>query len=159
MSSVSHKSDQSMQVEFSEMGAVASIAAFSRVLIKREQFRSGGTAETAIAAVARRLNAGPVTIANIVRNRVKSVCFSLGQRIIATAISDIENERKQLEHEREILLAMAAPTDTNDLAAVEAAQLTRINSSRPLTSFHHQGALLDEWVDAHYHCSFPFLEA
>lgn len=102
------------------MSAVASIAAFSRSLVKREQLRSGGCAETAMQRVARRIKTGPGTLGNIVRNRVKSVCFSLGNRIIAAAISDIENERKKLENERETLMALGASPDPTALAEVEA---------------------------------------
>lgn len=119
MSTVSQKTSQSLPQEFSDMGAVASIAAFSRVLIKREQYRAGVTAETAMQRVARRIKTGPGTLGNIVRNRVKSVCFSLGQRIVAAAIQDIENERKQLENERECLLALGAYVDPAALAEVE----------------------------------------
>lgn len=118
MSTVSQHSSQNLPTEFSDMSAVQ---AFSRALVRREQARSGGCSETAIARVASRIKTGPGTLGNIIRNRVKSVCFNLGQRIIAAAISDIENERKQLEHEREILMSVVAPASPADLAEVEAA--------------------------------------
>lgn len=117
MSTVRQTSRQNLSVEYHDMNA---IAAFSRTLIKREQLRSGGCAETALQRVARRIKTGPGTLGNIVRNRVKSVCFSLGNRIIAAAIADIENERKKLEHERECLLALGGNPDPAALAEVEA---------------------------------------
>lgn len=117
MSTVRQTSSQNLPVEYHDMNA---IAAFSRNLIKREQLRSGGCAETAMQRVARRIKTGPGTLGNIVRNRVKSVCFSLGNRIIAAAISDIENERKKLENEHVCLLAMGASPDATALAEIEA---------------------------------------
>lgn len=117
MSTISPKTSQILSHEYSDMNA---IAAFSRQLIKREQARSGDCAENAIQRVARRLRTGPGTLANIVRNRVKSVCFLLGQRIVAAAIADIENERKKLEHERECLLALGANADPSALEEIEA---------------------------------------
>ncbi len=134
MSTVSRHSDQNLPTEFSDMSAVQ---AFGRALVRREQFRAGGCIDTAISRVASRLKTGPGTLANIIRNRVKSVCFTLGQRIIAAAISDIENERKQLEHERELLMAVATPTNADDLAEVEAhlaaadACLARMKGRKP----------------------------
>lgn len=118
MSTVSQTSNQTLPTEYSDMSAVQ---AFGRALVKREQFRTGGCVDTVIARVASRIKTGPGTLANIIRNRVKSVCFTLGQRIIAAAISDIENERKQLDHEREILMSVVAPSNADDLAEVEAA--------------------------------------
>ena len=118
MSTISQTSNQTLPTEYSDMSAVQ---AFGRALVRREQFRSGDCVDTAIASVAARIKTGPGTLANIIRNRVKSVCFTLGQRIIAAAISDIENERKQLEHEREILMSVVAPSSSDDLCEVEAA--------------------------------------
>jgi len=103
------------------MSAVAAIASFSRSLVRRDQIRTGGCAETAIQRVADRIKVSRGTFANIVRKKVKSVCMSVGQRIIAAAISDIENERRQLDHERELILSVASPTNTDDLLAVETA--------------------------------------
>ena len=118
-STVRRDSGHSMPTGYSDMGSVASIAAFSRSLVRREQFRSGGDAEKAIHRVAARIKVGPGTIANLIRNRVKSVCFHIGSRIIAAAISDIENERRQLEHERELLLAMDTHASADDLRTVD----------------------------------------
>lgn len=118
MSSVSKHSDQSVtSTEYSEMMAVQ---AFGRALVKREQFRSGGCIETAIASVAARIKTAPGALSNIVKNRVKDVRFKIAQRIISAGLTDIENERKQLDHEHEIMLAMAVPEDANDLVALEA---------------------------------------
>lgn len=118
-STVRPDSGHSMPPEYGDMGSVASIAAFSRSLVRREQFRSGGDVEKAIQRVAGRLKIGPGTIANLVKNRVKSVCFQIASRIIAAAISDIENERKQLEHERELLMGMGPHACADDLRTVE----------------------------------------
>lgn len=118
-SSVRPDSGQNQPPEYSDMGSVASIAAFSRSLIRREQWRAGGDAENAIRRVASRIKTGPGTLTNIVKNRVKSVCFALGNRIIAAAISDIENEKRQLEHEHEALMALGAHADPSALASVE----------------------------------------
>jgi hypothetical protein len=119
MSSVSPDSRPSMPTEYSDMGSVASIAAFSRSLIKREQLRSGGDLEAAIRRVANRIKVGPGTISNLVRNRVKSICFEIARRIVAAAVSDIEQERRQLEHEHQALMALGAHTDPVALAEVE----------------------------------------
>ena len=116
MSTVSQHSSQNLPTEYSDMSAVQ---AFSRALVRREQARSGGCSETAIARVASRIRTGPGTLANIIRNRVKSVCFNLGQRIIAAAISDIENEKKALEHEHQALVALGHHADPSALATVE----------------------------------------
>lgn len=117
---VSQKSSQTITTaEYTDMGSVGSLAAFSRSLIRREQSRSGGDAETAIRNVASRLKMGQGTLANIVRNRVKSVGFHIGSMIIAAAIADIESERKQLEHERDCLMALGPHADASDLAEVE----------------------------------------
>jgi hypothetical protein len=118
-STVRPDSGHSMPTEYSDMGSVASIAAFSRSLVRREQFRSGGDVEKAIQRVAGRLKVGPGTIANLVKNRVKSVCFLIGNRIIAAAIADIENEKRQLEHEHQALVALGRHADPSALAAVE----------------------------------------
>lgn len=116
MSTVSQHSSQNLPTEYSDMSAVQ---AFSRALVRRGQARSGGCSETAIARVASRIRTGPGTLANIIRNRVKSVCFNLGQRIIAAAISDIENEKKALEHEHQALVALGHHADPSALATVE----------------------------------------
>ncbi len=106
--------------ESSDMSAVAALTSFSRSLVRRDQMRAGGSAESAIKRVADRIKISRGTFANIVRQKVKSVCISVGSRIIAASISDIENERKQLEHERELILSVAAPTNADDVAEVEA---------------------------------------
>lgn len=99
--------------------ATSNVATFARSLIKREQFRSGGDIESAIQRVARRMRVSPGTIANLVRNRVKNVCFSIGQAIITAAINDIENEKRQLEHEHQAALALGQNADPSALAKVE----------------------------------------
>lgn len=99
--------------------ATSSVASYAKSLIKREQFRSGGDVESAIQRVARRIRISPGTIGNLVRNRVKSVCFSIGQAIITAAINDIENEKKALEHEHQAIVALGPHADPSALAKVE----------------------------------------
>lgn len=118
-STVRRDSRLSMPTEYSDMGSVASIAAFSRSLIKREQMRSGGDAETAIRRVANRIKVGPGTIANLVRNRVKTICFDMARRIVNAAITDIENEKRHLENEHQALVALVHHADPSALASVE----------------------------------------
>ncbi len=118
-STVRRDSRLSMPTEYSDMGSVASIAAFSRSLVKREQLRAGGDAETAIRRVANRIKVGPGTIANLVRNRVKTICFDMARRIVNAAIADIENEKKALENEHQALVALGHHADPSALASVE----------------------------------------
>ena len=118
-STVRRTSRPSMPTEYTDMGSVASIAAFSRNLIRREQQRSGVDAKKAIRRVADRIKVGPGTIANLLRDRVKSICFTVARRIVAAAISDIEQERRQLEHEHEAIMALGAHADPAALAEVE----------------------------------------
>jgi len=105
--------------ESKPMSGVASVASFARTLIKREQFREGGDMQAAIQRVARRFRLPANTIGNLVRNRVKSVCFTIGQAIITAAINDIENEKRQLEHEHQAIVAMGQNADPSALAKVE----------------------------------------
>lgn len=116
-STVRTKPVQSVQVEFSQMEV---IAVFGRRLVRSEQSRSGGCFERAVARVAARLKTGPSALSNIIRKRVKSVCFTLGQRIVAAALSDIDQERKRLEAEHAALMDLGAHADPDLLAAVEA---------------------------------------
>jgi hypothetical protein len=118
-STVRRTSRLSMPTEYNDMGSVASIAAFSRSLVKREQQRSGVDAQSAIRRVAERLRIGHGTIGNLVRDRVKSICFTIARRIVSAAISDIEQERRQLEHEHQALMALGAHADPAALAEVE----------------------------------------
>ena len=118
-STVRRTSRPIVTTEYTDMGSVASIAAFSRSLVKREQIRSGVDAKKAIQRVADRLKTGPGTIGNLVRDRVKSICFTIARRIVSAAISDIEQERRQLEHEHEALMALGSHADPAALAEVE----------------------------------------
>lgn len=119
-STVRRDSRLSMPTEYSDMGSVASIAAFSRSLIKREQLRTGIDAEQAIRRVAGRIKVGPGTFGNIIRKRVKTICFDIARRIVNAALTDIENERRQLENERALLLDLGPNASPHDLAEVEA---------------------------------------
>jgi hypothetical protein len=137
MSSVSQKSRQICQsTEFSDMGSIAAMAHFSKGLIRRDQARNGGCAETAMARVARRLKAAPGTFANILRQRVKSVSAELRDRIVQAAFHDIEQEIARLDHEKQLLESMGIGPSQHDLDAVEAALeaartgLARMRASR-----------------------------
>ena len=107
------------------MAYVQAIARFSDRLVRREQERNGVDAETAVRIVARKVKACAGTLANILRcrngsNRVKSICFALGQRIVRAALSDIEQEKKRLEEEHAVLMDLGPNADPDLLAAVEA---------------------------------------
>lgn len=116
---VCQKNNQNASSEYQSMGSVGSLAAFSRSMIRRERARSGCDQEEAIRNVAGRIKIGAGTLANIIRNRVKDVGFRIGGIIIAAAIADIENERKQLEHELALLVDLGPNADPADLAEVE----------------------------------------
>jgi len=137
MSTISQKSRQICHpTEFSDMGSIAAMAHFSKGLIRRDQARHGGDAETAMARVARRLKAAPGTFANIIRMRVKSVSADLRDRIVQAAFNDIEQEIARLDHEKRLLESMAIGPTRDDLDAVEAALeaaregLARMRASR-----------------------------
>lgn len=122
MSTISQKSRQICQpTEFSDMGSIAAMAHFSRGLIRRDQARNGGCAETAMQRVARRIQAAPGTFANILRMRVKSVSAELRDRIVQAAFHDIQQEIERLGHEKRLLESMGIGPSRDDLDAVEAA--------------------------------------
>lgn len=106
------------------MGSITALANILDRRIQIEAAQSGVKPEAAIARVARQFRASAGTIANILRckngkARVKSVCFSLGSRIIHAAIADIEREQERLEKDRTRLLALAVNADTSALAKAE----------------------------------------
>jgi hypothetical protein len=112
------------RVEFSDMAEVQAIALILDRHVKMTQAETGVDPETAASIVARKFRAGANTIINLLRckngvPRVKSVCFSLGSRIIRAAIADIERQQKQLEEERARLMALAVYADPSALAEVE----------------------------------------
>lgn len=113
------------------MASIAAIAQFLDREIKKERTILGIDQDEAIGTVARKFKAGANTIGNILRckngaRRVKSVCFSLGSRIIHAAIADIERQQKQLEEERARLLGLAVNADPTALArAEEGLRITR----------------------------------
>ncbi len=126
MDTISHRNGKRRQsVEYFDMPTAALLGRFTARLVDREASHNGGRTDRAIEAVARKVSSCVGTIKNLLRckngvARVKSVCFDLGQRIVALAIADIENERKKLEHERTCLLALGASPDPTALAEVEA---------------------------------------
>lgn len=101
--------------------AIAALAHFSKALIRRDQERLGGCAETALARVARRVRATPGTFANIVRMRVQRVRDDVRQRIIDAALADIEQEIKRLEHDQQLLAAMGFGPSHDDYREAETA--------------------------------------
>lgn len=106
------------------MAEVQAIALMLDRQVKIAQVENGVDPETAASIVARKFRAGASTIMNILRckhgaRRVKSVCFSLGSKVIRAAIADIERQQKQLEEERARLVELACHADPAALAEVE----------------------------------------
>lgn len=106
------------------MAEVQAIALMLDRQIKMTQAESGVDPETAASIVARKFKSGVSTIVNILRckngsKRVKSVCFSLGSRIIHAAIADIDRQQQRLEAERARLMEMAVNADPSALARAE----------------------------------------
>lgn len=111
-------------VELSDMGTIAAVAHFSKRLVRKEQERAGGCAETALASVARRLRAAPGAFANIIRMRVKKVSADLRDRIVAAALSDIEHEIERLDHDKRLLEGMGCGPSHSDVVTLEGALAT-----------------------------------
>lgn len=109
----------SQTMELRDMGGISAVAHFSKALIRRDQERFGGCAETALARVARRVRATRGTFANIVRMRVQKVRDDLRERIINAALADIEQEITRLEHDKRLLAAMGFGPDHNDYRTAE----------------------------------------
>lgn len=112
------------QVEYADMASIAAIAQILDYRVKVVASEHAVEPEDAIGIVARKFKAGAGTIANIIRckngkQRVKSVCFSLGQRIIQAAIEDIERKKKELESEHARLLDLAVNANPAALARAE----------------------------------------
>lgn len=106
------------------MATIESIAHFLDMRVRNEAASQGIKPEAAMGVVARHFKASIGTVANILRckkgkSRVKSVCFSLGSRIIQAAIADIEAQQAKLESDRERLLALAVNADAAALAKAE----------------------------------------
>ncbi len=51
--------------------------------VLEESKKARGDLEAAIRRVANRIKVGPGTISNLVRNRVKSICFEIARRIVS----------------------------------------------------------------------------
>lgn len=112
------------RLEYADMAEVQAIALILDRHVKMTQVENGVDTDTAASIVARKFRAGAATIANILRcknggRRVKSVCFSLGSRIIQAAIADIDRQKHQLENERARLMALAVNADPSALARAE----------------------------------------
>jgi len=119
-----HSSVKARHVEYADMASIAAIAQFLDRQVKAESRAFGLDQQEAVGVVARKFKAGASTIVNILRckngaRRVKSVCFSLGSRIIQAAIADIERQQQALEEERARLLDLAVHADPAALAQVE----------------------------------------
>lgn len=111
----------SQTLELRDMGTIAAVAHFSKRLVRKEQERSGGCSETALASVARRLRAAPGAFANIIRMRVKKVSADLRDRIVAAALADIEHEIERLDHDKKLLEGMGCGPSHSDLVTLESA--------------------------------------
>lgn len=101
------------------MGTLAAVAHFSKRLVRKEQERAGGCAETALASVARRMRAAPGAFANIIRMRVKKIHADLRDRIVAAALADIEHELERLDADKKLLGSLGFGPSHNDVVAVE----------------------------------------
>lgn len=119
------------------MQALAVVAQFSRRLVRKEQERSGGCAETALATVARRFRLGSGAFANIIRMRVNKVCGDLRDRIVRAALADINQEIERLDDDKRLLESLGFGPGHNDVRAVEdalaaaRAALARMKGARP----------------------------
>jgi hypothetical protein len=114
----SPKTRQTLQPLEVEMSSVEAFSAVTRRAVEREQAREGSTFEQALSRVARRIRTGPGTLGNIIRERVKSVSFDLGARIIQDSIHGLEADLRRLEHERQALLQSGAGTNDRTLGRV-----------------------------------------
>lgn len=119
-----HSSVKTRQVEYADMASIAAIAQFLDRQVRVESTTLGIDQNEAVGVVARKFKAGANTIANILRckngaRRVKSVCFSLGSRIIRAAIEDIERKKLELETEHARLLDLAVSANPAALARAE----------------------------------------
>lgn len=103
---------------------IASLAHFSRAMIRFEQVRAGLSVPEATKRVARRIKTTVNTIDGILRHRTKRVCDDLRARIIAAALSDIEKQIEQLDHDKRLLEAMGYGPSCDDYRAAEAALAT-----------------------------------
>jgi hypothetical protein len=98
---------------------IATLAHFSRAMIRFEQARAGLTVEAATRRVANRIKTTVNTIDGILRQRTKRVCETLRTRIVAAALSDIEKQIEQLDHERRLLEAMGFGPSHDDCRTAE----------------------------------------
>lgn len=105
------------------MSSVPTLALVARSLVARETVRSGSP-QAAKQTVARRLRIGSGSLANLIRERIKSVSADVRDRLVAAAIADLGNEITKLEHERQLLLQMGTSPDHNDMRALEVALQT-----------------------------------
>jgi glutathione S-transferase len=130
------------RLEYADMAEVQAIALMLDRQVKIAQVETGAEPEEAAAIVARKFRAGLGTVLNILRckngaPRVKSVCFSLGSRVIRAAVADIQRrealfeasvaqQRKQLEGERARIMDLAMCANPAALArAEEGLRITR----------------------------------
>lgn len=97
------------------MSTLVDFSTVSRAAVEREQKREGVAFDVAVSRVARRIKMGPGTLANIIRQRVKSVSFDVGSSIVTYAINDLTRQIEQLQHERTVLLEMGVGADNRTL--------------------------------------------
>lgn len=123
-STISHHSNQNQPPERRVMSTVEAVSRVSRGLISREQTRGGGSFDDAVARVARRIKTGPGSLANIVRQRVKSISADMKDRIVSEALAALQRDISRLEHEKQLLLQVGAGANDRDLCALESALAT-----------------------------------
>lgn len=115
---ISRNSRQTARVELSDMG-IASLAHLSRTMIRFEQVRNGLSVPAATKRVATRIKTTVNTIDGILRERTKRVCADLRARIVTAALSDIEKQIEQLNHEKRLLEAMGFGPSHDDYRTAE----------------------------------------
>lgn len=115
---ISRNSRQTARVELSDMG-IASLAHLSRTMIRFEQAKGGLSVPAATKRVAARIKTTVNTIDGILRERTKRVCADLRSRIVTAALSDIEKQIEQLNHEKRLLEAMGFGPSHDDYRTAE----------------------------------------
>lgn len=98
---------------------IASLAQLSRNMIRFEQARGGLSVPAATKRVATRIKTTVNTIDGILRERTKRVCADLRSRIVTAALSDIEKQIEQLNHEKRLLETMGFGPSHDDYRTAE----------------------------------------
>lgn len=105
---------------------VATARHLARTLEEREADRSGQTLASVRNLIARRIGASPGFLENLRRDRIKSVPYSVMNRIRAAFVDEVRAEIMRLEHELTIHQQIGADPRDADLhkakAQIEAAK-------------------------------------